>query len=201
MAAYIPDDFIEVESYSVRGEVLTTFFIQPAFVEGIVPEPINVASIAEAYRFIFRNNCEFGIISWNGIPIRFSYIHDLPLMIEPLLELLEELNAFPLSNTTCAFYTPNIQLSWQFEKTSVDTLRIKQVCTTISGKYEASLNNLGMIFINCDRFMREWKLLLVQLLEAYSRSEVILQSTKGLEQLEQLKKLNDNIKGKGWLYA
>ena len=47
------------------------------------------------------------------------------------------------------------------------------VYVSISGKYEVSLNNLGMIFINCDRFMREWKLLLAQLIEAYSRSEVI----------------------------
>lgn len=200
MVASIPDDYIEIESYSIRGEGLATFYLQPAFVEGIIPEPKKITSIVDAFRFIFRNNRKFGIISWNGIPIRFSYTEDLPLMIEPLLDLLTELKDDSMNKKTTIIHTPNLQLTWQLEKRSPNTLLIEQVCSFISGKYESSLNNLGMIFINCDRFMNEWKLLLAQLIEAFSRSEVVLDSIKALQQMEQLIKLTNTIKDKGWLY-
>lgn len=203
MVDFIPADDLsasqadqEQEDYVLLGKDRATLIVQPGFVEGIVPEKRRIAAISDAYRFIFRNNREYGILLWNGIPVRFSYTEDLPLMVEPLVQLLGRTTP----NGTMNWTTPNFALSWELEKTADGQLRIRQQCDRIKGGYERALNQLGMIILPEKTFLNEWKLLLNQLVEAFDRSEVQLDSGAAKKLLEQLRSLNETITGPGALY-
>ncbi len=196
MDDFTPDSEF-VGQYSVIGRVPTTFVLQPAFVESIVPEQKTASSIAEAFRFIFRNNKEFGIIIWNDIPVKFSYVGDLPPMVEPLIDLLS--NLYSVQNIA-RFETPDFLLEWSVTSTNGDDLTIQQTCQRISGGYEQILNQLGMIVIDRNDFLNEWKLLISQLVEAFDRSEIQLTEERDRDFIQKLRTLNLSIEGAGSLY-
>lgn len=197
MDDFTPDSELE-EEYSVIGRELTTFVLQPAFVESILPEQKTLHSIAEAFRFIFRNNKEFGIFLWNGIPVKFSYESDLPLMIEPLIGLLSNIHS---EKQVARFVTPALSFEWSVTSNDADQLTIRQTCQHVNGGYKQILNQLGIIIIHRNDFLNEWKLLLNQLVEAFDRSELQLTEPRDQELLQRLRLLNTNIEGPGSLYS
>jgi len=197
MDDFTPDSELE-EEYSIIGRELTTFVLQPAYVESILPEQRAVHSIEEAFRFIFRNNKEFGIFLWNGIPVKFSYQTDLPLMIQPLIVLLSGITA---EKHVVRFATTALSFEWLITSNDADQLTIRQTCQHINGGYEYILNQLGMVIIHRNDFLNEWKLLLNQLVEAFDRSELQLTEHSDQKLLQKLRLLNTNIEGPGSLYS
>lgn len=197
MADFTPDNALG-NKYSALDKEFTSFVVQPAFVETIVAEKKMVHSIEEAFRFIFRNNKEFGVFLWNGIPVRFCYIDDLPLMIKPLIGLLSTIHS---EQQIVRFSTPNLSFEWSIIAAEGDQLTIRQNHRKISGGYEQVLNQLGTIMIQRNDFTNEWKLLLHQLVEAFDRSELELSDQNDQELLQQLRALNEHIKGPGSLYS
>lgn len=189
-------DEIEQEEYVLLGKDLATLIVQPAFVEGIVPDRKRFKTIPDAFRFIFRNNREYGIILWNGIPVRFSYTEDLPLMIESLIAMLENRS----SGEPLRWITPNFGLEWRVAVRADGQIRIQQQCSRIAGGYEQALSRLGMIILPETTFLNEWKLLLNQLVEAFHRSEVLLDTVEGNALIGRLKVLNETVRGPGALY-
>lgn len=199
MDDFTPDNIPETEEYTIRGRELTTLIVQPGFVESIIPEEKRLDEVEQAYRFIFRNNREFGIILWNGIPIRFSYIDDLPAMVEPLARLLQFVSTGIPGEHKAHFQTKNLDLEWNVSLRE-NGLLLSQHCHRISGNYAEILNRLGMISLTCDAFLKEWKLLVAQLVEAFHRSAVSMASDSGEKVIGQLKLLDETIQERGVLY-
>jgi hypothetical protein len=200
MDDFTPGEFIEVEDYTLNDGELTTLIVQPGFVEGIVPGQREFATIPEAFRFIFRNNKEYGIVSLNGVPVRFSYTEDLPEMAEPLTELLNAIIRGSDNETECSFVAENFDLRWKVTASADGGLVIRQECQRISGNYAQVLNELGVVSISREVFLGEWKILVAQLCEAFERSEVSLSEARDLELIAKLKLLDKTITGKGVLY-
>lgn len=198
MDDFTPDNR-EMEEYTIRGSELTTLIVQPGFVEGILPEEKRFDEVEQAYRFIFRNNREFGIVLWNGVPIRFSYIDDFPSMIEPLVSLLQFVRMGIPGEHTTHFRTKNLDLEWNVSLRE-NGLLLSQHCHRISGNYAEILNRLGMISLSCDAFLKEWKLPVAQLVEAFHRSDVRITSGSGEQVIGQLKLLDEIIQERGVLY-
>lgn len=199
MEAFTPDDLSRPDR-KLRDPELTTLIVQPAFVEGIVPEERTFETIPEAFRFIFRNNREYGIVLWNGLPVRFSYTEDLPLMIEPLTALWTGLLADEWQTLDCTLETPAFHLSWEVERGEGDAIVIRQYCSRIDGNYRENLEELSIISLSCNTFLREWKLVIAQLCEACRRSGITVTSPEARETLRKLDLLNESITGRGVLY-
>lgn len=199
MDNFTPDNIPETEEYTIRGNELTTLIVQPGFVESIIPEAQQFDEVEQAFRFIFRNNREYGIVLWNGIPIRFSYIDDLPAMVEPLVGLLQFVNTGIPGEHKARFQTKNLDLEWNVSLREKGLL-LSQHCHRISGNYAEILNRLGMISLSCDAFLKEWKLPVAQLVEAFLRSDITITSDSGEKVIGQLKLLDETIQERGVLY-
>ena len=200
------DDFTHADNQQQQTVAIpagkeAVFVMQPGFVEGILPEEKHVAAIEEAFRFIFRDTREYGIITWNGIPVRFSYTEDLPFMIKPVLKLLSELQQETgTKDRSMTINTSNLNLQWEITQTPTQQLTIRQICTRITGNYQAALNEQNTITIPTAEFLSEWKLLLAQLEEAWQRSGLSLAVPEEHDVLNRLEQLNRHITRRGTLY-
>ncbi len=192
---------IEEPDYTLTGKDLTGFWLQPGFVEGITADRKRFRTLENAYRHIFRNNLEYGIILWNGLPVRFSYPEDLSLMVTPLIEMLENLIE-PKSDArvfNMSFRTPNLEATWKVES-GLESITIEGFWHHVTGGYEAAFNQLGMIRMPCTAFLAEWKLLLQQLVQAITDAKAVLIDKDARDQLERLEKVEERIQSKGRFY-
>ena len=184
--------------YSILGKELTTFILQAGFVEGIVEDSKVFQGLNEAYQHIFRNNKEYAINLWNGIPIRLSYIEDIPHMVEALIEFLDAIQH--KKNTSFRGATENNQ--WQLDATIIQhDLTIQSNFSQLSGNYQSAFETVSLLKMEANEFLNEWKLLLEQLVTAMDRSGCTLTTKKGQESLQRLQKLNKSIQKTGLLYS
>ena len=109
------------------------------------------------------------IMLWNGVPVRLSYQDDIPAMASTLIKMLQSVRrSEAASGTSYTFITPNIDARWKVE-TDSEMITIEGHWRHVPGRYEASLNQLGIIRMPRAALLCEWKLLLQQLIKAISR--------------------------------
>ena len=186
--------------YTLIGADLTGLWLQPGFVEGIVADHKRFATLASAYQHIFRGNLEYAVLLWNGLPVRLSYPEDLPLMVAPLIAMLDALQRQQVVNRTgYDFRTAHLHAQWQIE-TNPESVTIAGQWHQVSGDYQAALNQLGMVRMNRLAFLREWKLLLQQLCQAFADAEAVLTEPEARAQLQTLRDLETSIPTRGRFY-
>jgi hypothetical protein len=188
------------EDYTLLGTDITSLWLQPGFVEGIVADRKHFATLTEAYRHIFRRNLEYAILLWNGLPVRLSYQDDLAVMVSNLIAMLhavQRLEATP--RTSYEFQTPNLHTLCQVEA-DPETVTIEGFWQHVPGRYEAALNQLGMIRMPRMAFLCEWKLLLQQFMQAIDDAEVVLTKSAARKQLQMLRRLEASIPSRGRFY-
>ena len=184
--------------YSILGMELTTFIFQAGFVEGIIEDSKDFSNLTEAYQHIFRNNKEYAIILWNGVPIRLSYTEDIPQIVENVIDFLEAIQNNS-KNIVLKVSTENNQ--WQLKATlEGNNLTIQSNFTSLSGNYQHAFESLSLLKMGANEFLSEWKSLLEQLETAIERSGCTL-SKKGQESIKRLQNLNQNIHESGFLYG
>ena len=184
--------------YSIVGKELTTFILQPGFVESIIPESLSFDTIPKVYRYIFRNNKEYAIALWNGVPIRLSYQDDIPFLITELVTFLVDLRDGATS-TSLEVKTINLEFSIN-ANCSLDVLTLTGNFKKVAGSYEKALQSVNMLKMDIQLFLNEWKLLLDQLQIALERSKTNITSKAAKQTVQQLQLLNHSIKVKGVLY-
>ncbi len=184
--------------HTIIGSDLTTLLIQPGFVEGIIEDHKSFDALTEAFQHIFRNNTEDAILLWNGIPIRLSYVEDLPFIASDLIDALHTiLNKEEDTNIT--LNTANIVCSFRIKRQE-EQLTITGDFQSIKGNYEEVLNTLGMIKINVSAFLKEWKLLLEQLAQALQDSACKLRGKTAKQTVTKLEALLAGIPERGTFY-
>jgi len=185
--------------YSILGMELTTFILQAGFVEGIIADSKDFPNLTKAYQHIFRNNKEYAIILWNGIPIRLSYTEDIPYLVEELIEFLETIQN---NSKNASFQVATENNQWQLDTTIENgDLTIKSNFSHLSGNYQHAFEPLSLLKMEASQFLSEWKILLEQLVTALERSGCKLTSQKGEQSLNRLQSLNISIHKTGVLYA
>ena len=196
----IPDNTEEnFPGYSILGVELTTFILQAGFVEGIIADSKEFPNLTKAYQHIFRNNKEYTILLWNGIPIRLSYTEDIPYLVEELIEFLE---AIQNNSENASFRVATKNNQWQLDATiEHDDLTVKSNFSHLSGNYQHAFEPLSLLKMETSKFLSEWKILLEQLVTALERSGCKLTSQKGEQSLERLRSLNNRIHKTGVLYT
>jgi hypothetical protein len=187
-------------NYTLIGSDLTGLWLQPGFVEGIVADRKYFATLAEAYRHIFRRNLEYAILLWNGLPVRFSYQDDLSAMASSLIAMLHAVqHPETTSRASYKFQTPNLETRWQVES-DPGIVTIEGFWHRVPGHYEAALNQLGMIHMPRLAFLCEWKLLLQQFTKAIADAEAVLTQPEARNQLQTLHSLEASISSRGRFY-
>jgi hypothetical protein len=186
--------------YTLIGADLTGLWLQPGFVEGIVADGKRFASLEAAYRHLFRQNREYAILLWNGLPLRLSYQEDLPGMVNKIIALLDSVqDCHTPVRTSFRFQTVNIKGRWQIEVDST-TISIEGFWKQVPGRYEAALNQLGVIRMPRLAFLCEWKLLVQQLIQALVDGEVTLTRPEARKRLQMLHALEEKIPSRGRFY-
>ena len=191
---------IEVERSDMIDVDLSGLRLQPGFVEGIVCDRKRFSMLQEAYQHIFRNNLEYAILLWNGIPIRFEYQTDLAAIIDDLIAMLRAVQDFELDEyTPFQFRSANIGFVWKVI-TTAEYVTITAEWVKVPGGYEAALNKLGMIQMLRLDFMCEWKLLLKQFIQAIDDAESDLTEIEAQEKLNIMRSLEEGIPNRGLFY-
>lgn len=203
MAAYMSKNELTTEfsEKTIIGEDLTGFYLQPGYVEEIMEEKKRYDNLEQAYGRIFRNNKEYAVFLWNGIPVRLSYTDDIPFMIRGIINMIHRLlENHSIEKHIVSFCTPNLEVVW-FIKADEKWVEINSKWKKTGGHYETALNFLSILIMPKKAFLYEWKLLCIQLVEATKRSKIKI-SDKTIQNLTaQLRKITAQIPQLGRFYS
>ncbi len=194
MENFMSNNIEEIHEYSIVGQDLTTLIIQPGFVEGVVKDERSFKSIEKAFQYIFRNNKEYCIVLWNGIPFKMNYTEDIPKLIMPLVKMLKLCFSKKKNDVeTINFKTDALDFSLQFSLNVDKMITIKGDFNKVYGDHQHVLNTLGLIRISVKDFLSEWKLLIEQLIQAFDDSNIRLHNKSDRKIINDLTELNNLI--------
>lgn len=189
-----------MENYtSDKKDPTLTFMVQPGYVEGITAETLRFHSVETAFENLFRNNKEFCIIVWNEIPFRLNYHEDIPFLIRPLTSLLGYLSYSEEKNHEMALNSKNCNFTWTFSTTD-DDLIISGNYSKIAGGHEKALNSVAQIRTDTTTFLKEWKLLIEQIVTAFHESEYEITHPEDQKVVNDLAEINGSISERALRY-
>ena len=178
-------------------------YLQVGFLDKIRPEERNFADLREAFQFILKRNKEYAVLLWNGVPLRLSYVWDIPFMIEQIIIFLDKLvdteNQDIEPNHHCVFQTKNIKCDWYMEW-NAEFLQINSQWEKIPGNYQSALNAIAQIKMMKTDFISEWKILLEQLIRAFQDSGAKLYDPDQVARFDMLIRINQVIERRGRYY-
>lgn len=154
-------------------------------------------SLEDAIEGIYPLFSEMAILIWNGLYIPLSYKYDISLMIKDILELLEllineEAGDYYVWWPSNTFFS-EWKLSWVGKE-----LKISTRWESVTGDIEDKLNSVGELEIDKNEFLREWKKLLLVILEDLKS---LGYSSSNLLELSKLEFVEQKIVGFGKLYS
>ncbi|MEM8528254.1 MAG: hypothetical protein AAGG68_26660, partial [Bacteroidota bacterium] len=109
-----------------------SFHLYVAFVEGITAQSKTFENLEEAVKGIFSNIREFGILMMNGIPLRFSYKHDLPFLLKDWVEMIHKIQINESGTHELKLDCPAFQTGWSI-KWDEKFIQIKTHWKTVEG--------------------------------------------------------------------
>jgi hypothetical protein len=193
MDSFIQIKIEEKEQYSIRNEKLTRFLVQPGFVENVQPDYEESDSIIGFLSHSFSQTKEYLVISWNGIPFRWSYARDLPFLLETILGLLENSVDSNINYWEQRLASPTFKAKWTFTKENEDLI-IEGEFTKVTGAHQRSLNAIPVLKMNLLEFQSEWKLLMEQMIK------VLKNKKRDKELLKRVNMVNKRIPNRAVRY-
>lgn len=182
--------------------IANSFLIQAGHPTALSPEQKEFAEVAEAFPHIFSENDESAYLYFWKVPVRFSYTYGLYANVDDLLEWLERLitensGSHELILSTEA-YLITIKANWQNNglKLELDWMEKRS-----HRKIAELLNKKGPILIKITNFLKEWKIILYQVINAVEKSGVVITDPNEKEKILRLKKIVNRIEGRGKIYA
>jgi len=188
----------EQEDYTLSDPALTTFLIQPGFVEPYTGEKSKFVDPQESFAEILSSTREQLMFLWNGIPIPLDYPVTIASHLSLILDFLEPLVQSPPQSAALKITTSFGKFDISAAPRDEDRLLLRIVMKDTQYALEIALNGMELIVIERSVFLSEWKLLLQQLLEAFLRSEV---KVRYISQVERLHAINQKIEYFGQLYT
>ncbi|RZS92496.1 hypothetical protein [Aquimarina brevivitae] len=189
----------EIYDYTIVGKDLTTFILQPGYVEGVEKLEKTFPDIKTMYSSIFKNTKEYCVVLWNGIPFRWSYTEDLPDLVANIIEILNQIIVNNTEQWHSELKSKTFEALWSFS-TKDSMLSIKSSFIRVDGGHQNALNSLSVIKINREHFIAEWKLLIEQLLQSFLASEQIVSGSEAEECLHNIKQINNHIANRALRY-
>lgn len=122
------------------------------------PETLEVgpaADMADAAGQMYPMETEDAILFWNRVPVRLEYRYDIPVLLDDLVPLLEEVQNPGFSRTQVHWGTDTFAAEWNIERDG-DSLRIDSRWDSVHGSYESLLNDRSQLTVRIDSFVAEW---------------------------------------------
>ncbi|PHR35249.1 MAG: hypothetical protein COA38_02880 [Fluviicola sp.] len=184
-------------------EHLNSFHIHVPYV-GISKEiTYNGTTAEELLKNAFSDVSEKGIILWNQVPIAFEYSEDLPLLLNPIVELLESIKAQTEGKSELNFECPSFSMQAKI-KWNDKFILIDSDWTRINGGYESALKAdnppIGQLTLMKNEFLSEWKILLEQCVNTLKGSNVVVVTSESRVSLNRLKSIERWIPHYGKFY-
>ena len=122
------------------------------------PETLKVESaedMADATGQMYPMDTEDAILFWNRIPVRLEYRYDIPVLLDDLVPLLEEVQDPNFSQTQVHWGSDTFSTEWRIARES-DSLWIDTRWDSVHGRYEFLLNERSQLTVSIDSFVAEW---------------------------------------------
>jgi hypothetical protein len=160
------------------------------------------SQLVEIFPKLFSPNTEFAFLLWHNIPIRFHYNYELYANFDNLLIWLEKLafekkGQYDFVLSTDVFLT-TIQSNWDNGKLII---RSDWSAKRSHSNLAEILNKKGPINISVLDFLREWKIILYQILNSIKKTGVIITEPEEKEKIQRLNRIVNEIQGQGILYT
>ncbi|WP_141578035.1 hypothetical protein [Actinomadura sp. WMMA1423] len=122
------------------------------------PETLEVGSgedMADATGQMYPMGTEDAILFWNRVPVRLEYRYDIPVLLDDLVSLLEEVQSPEFSQTEVYWGSDTFSAEWNIVRDG-DSLRIDSRWNGVHGSYESLLNDRSQLTVRIDSFVAEW---------------------------------------------
>ncbi|MCB0565585.1 MAG: hypothetical protein H6558_12180 [Lewinellaceae bacterium] len=197
------ENFFYVKDGIPDPQDVNSFHLHVAHVEPIEQQNLTFDGIEQAFQTAFAKNREFALLLWNGVPIKFTYTVDLPLMLKTVLSMLEALIEKGTGTHTLEFDCPAFTTRWDL-KWDEKFIQIESHWDKVDGGYEAALNEeaeeIFKLLLLKKEFVFEWKMLLQQCRQAFELSGASLNQVIDRELIRLLRKLERQISHFGKFY-
>ncbi|MFE5124979.1 hypothetical protein [Streptomyces sp. NPDC056669] len=122
------------------------------------PETLKVGpadDMADATGQMYPMETEDAILFWNRVPVRLEYRYDIPVLLDDLIPLLEEVQNPAFSQTQVHWGSDTFSTEWNIVRDG-DFLRIDSRWDSAHGSYEFLLNDRSQLTVGIDSFVAEW---------------------------------------------
>ncbi|MFC0598340.1 hypothetical protein [Streptomyces palmae] len=122
------------------------------------PETLKVgpaADMADATGQMYPMSTEDAILFWNRIPVRLEYRYDIPVLLDDLVPLLEEVQDPTFSQKLVHWGSDTFSTEWHIARDG-DSIRIDSRWHSIHGGYEFLLNDRSRLTVGIESFVAEW---------------------------------------------
>ncbi|GAA2362158.1 hypothetical protein GCM10010246_61360 [Streptomyces cuspidosporus] len=129
------------------------FCVQPG-----CPEVLKVESaedMADAVGQLYPLETEHAVLVWNRVPVLLEYRYDIPVLLDDLVPLLEEVRRPEFSETRVYWGSDTFSAEWQIRRDGA-LLDIHSRWMAVSGGYEFLLNDRSQLTVEINSFVAEW---------------------------------------------
>lgn len=189
----------EAGDYTLVDQDVARMSLQVGFVEGMVREERSMRTLADALRHAFRNNREYAVLLWSGVPVPLNYPGDVAPMMGPVVDLLSWVRDGKSDATIFEVHTDRCDFEWAVTRDG-NVLELQARWQRAPGQMEALLNRFSFVRMEAEAFCCEWKLLLEQVLRALVDTKLSIVLHADRKRLKQLAELNLGIRSRGVLY-
>lgn len=196
-------DFFYVKNGIPDPQDISSFHLQVAYVEPIQEIRQTFPRFTEAWQSIFARNREYAILSWNSIPLRFSYQEDLPTLLEPLLGFVQAIIEHPTGNYDLSLECRTFSTQWSAQWNE-QVIQIKGDWNRMEGGFAEVLNDkthdINQVTVLKSEFLAEWKMLFHQCIQAFDLSKAKLNRPADQELWKKLQDVEKQIPAFGKFY-
>lgn len=175
-------------------------WLQPGFVEGVQEDKQTFDSLYAALHHIFQHNLESAILLWNAVPVSMDYTDDIPVIIVPLVCLLNEIQENEqVSDYDFKIFSKHLSFNWYIDATE-DQISICAEWHRVPGDSQDALNFFSTMTYDRKQFLGEWKLLLEQCIQAIKNAGAKFHGQEAKKAFKQLCEVESKIPMRGRFY-
>jgi hypothetical protein len=149
----------------------------------------------EILQDLFPFPTEFCFLIWNHVYIPLDYKYDISIILDDIVHLFREILENESGELYIAWPSNTFRTEWTMAWDAVDITITTAWWCVIGHCLEDVLNKVNVLKINKVDFLREWKMLLMKIVEVVSGCE------RDVPEIHEIKELLERVEGKGVLYT
>lgn len=140
---------------AIRDIETTAFEIRPGRTAS-TPRLTGVAAdLADAVGGMYAAEAEDAVLVWNQVPIRLTYRYDIPVLLDDLVPLLEEVRRPEFTAAEVFWGSDTFSAEWKLAREG-DHVRIRARWYSTRGNHESSLTERGDVTVGVKEFVSAW---------------------------------------------